>query len=197
MQPINPATVPISYSLTANPLHPPTPALPSHALCACALSLSSYNLFFCSVFSLVGLSNTSPALSTMEYYKRWRAEGGFVNGRRDVCQLIDQRAVGPLQMHREPPTPHPSPEPLPPPATIPPSRWMGSLRYQLCHHAGVRPNPPASCAFQNLKARLSYLMIQYDFFCCAFVACPLFFHPGSAKSMADELEKIRSGTNCV
>lgn len=66
----------------------------SYALCACALSQSSYNPFFPSVFCLVGLSSTSAALSAAEYYKRWRAERGFVNGRRDVCQLTDQRAVG-------------------------------------------------------------------------------------------------------
>lgn len=75
---------------------------------------------------------------------------------------------GPLQMHpRASPlllfTPIYAP-PLPPPVTVPlpPDEW-GSPRYQLCHHAGVVPNPPASCAFQNLKARLSYLMILYDF----------------------------------
>lgn len=80
--------------------------------------------FFSSVFFWVGLSYTSPALSTMEYYKRWRAEGGFVNGRRDVCQLTDQRAVGPLQMH---PLHH----------TTPPSRWMGVSNISPVTIAGV------------------------------------------------------------
>lgn len=122
-----------------------------------------------------------------------------MNGRRDVCQLTDQRVVvvvGPLQMHPEPPL-HPGTPSLPP--SFPPDEW-GS-RYQLCHHAGVAPNPPASCAFQTLKASLPYLMIPYDFFCCAFVGLearwPLFSIAGSAKSMAAELEKIRSGPNCV
>lgn len=112
-----------------------------------------------------------------------------MNGRRDVCQLTDQRAVGPLQMHPEPPprlTPYPGTTSLPRSPSLPPDEW-GSLRYQLCHHAGVGPNPPASCAFQNLKARLSYLMILYDFFCVrAFVGlearCPLFFIPGQPRA---------------
>lgn len=68
-----------------------------------------------------------------------------MNGRRDVCQLTDQRAVGPLQMHPDPPPPLPRtlstplPPSLPPPPGHHPSpldEW-GSLRYQLCHHAGV------------------------------------------------------------
>jgi len=112
-----------------------------------------------------------------------------VNGRRDMCQLTDQRVVvGPLQMHPEPPPPrlYPDPPLLPPPAPspLPPDEW-GS-RYQLCHHAGVEPNPPASCAFQTLKASLSYLMIPYDFVRCAFVGlearCPLYFIPGQPRA---------------
>lgn len=114
---------------------------------------------------------------------------------------------GPLQMH--PLAPPPSPHPTYPGTTSPspghhasPSRWMEVSRYQFCHHAGVAPNPPASCAFHNLKARLSYLMILYDFFfvctlCGPGSSLPPVFQPGSAKSMAAELDKIRNGTNCA
>ncbi|KAM8731137.1 uncharacterized protein AB9X84_025663 [Acanthopagrus schlegelii] len=67
-------------------------------------------------------------------------KGGFVNGRRDVCQLTDQRAVGPLQMHPEAPLhpiprqqqqQHPPPPPPLPPPSLPPSLPPG-------HH----PSPP-------------------------------------------------------
>lgn len=158
-------------------------------------------LYFC----LVGLSSTSAAaaLSAAEYYKRWRAERGFVNGRRDVCQLTDQRAVGTSADAPPPPrAPPPSPHPTYPGTTssspghhASPSRWMGVSRYQFCHHAGVAPNPPASCAFHNLKARLSYLVILDDFFfffvwalCGPGSSLPSVLQLGSAKSMAAELD---------
>lgn len=118
---------PTSSSTRTRMRTPPTTItllIRSYALCACALSQSSYNPSPPprppSVFCLVGLSSTSAAaLSAAEDYKRWRAERGFVNGRRDVCQLTDQRAVGtsadapPLPPHTHstraaPPSPHPT-----------------------------------------------------------------------------------------
>lgn len=126
-----------------------------------------------------------------------RSEGGG-----DLCRCTPEHPLLRLTHIYAPP--------LPPPVTVPlpPDEW-GSPRYQLCHHAGVVPNPPASCAFQNLKARLSYLMILYDFCVCtcvcvraqAFVGleacCPLIFSPGQPKSMAAELDKIKNRTNCA
>lgn len=118
---------------------------------------------------------------------------------------------GPLQMHPLLRLTLIYAPPLPPPVTVPlpPDEWE-SPRYQLCHHAGVVPNPPASCAFQNLKARLSYLMILYDFCVCMCVYArararfcwpgsllPPVFQLGSPKSMAAELDKIRNRTNCA
>lgn len=43
--------------------------------------------------------------------------------------------------------PHPPPS-LSRSPSLSPDEW-GSLRYQLCHHTGVGPNPPASCAFSK------------------------------------------------
>lgn len=46
----------------------------------------------------------------------------------------------------------------------------GPLRYRLCHHRRGRTKSSSFlCPFKNLKARLFYLMILYDFF-------PPFFH---------------------
>lgn len=198
MQPINPATGSISYSLTALPPQPPPPTLfllththtythpsyyyynKSHALCACALSLSSNNLFF---FPLcIFLGRIVLHVTSAQYYGVLQK----VTRRRRICEWTPwcvpaHRSEGggtsadapwaPSTPPRTPATPPRSP-------SLPPHEW-GSLRYQLCHRAGVGPNPPASCAFQNLKARLSYLMILYDFFCCAFVGlearCPPVF----------------------
>lgn len=103
------------------------------------------------------LSYTSPALSTMEYYKRWRAEGGFVNGRRDVCASSQIRGRWDLcrctPTQQLPPLTHTPPPPsLPLPVTIPLSRWMGVSKISaLSPYRGRTKSSSFLCLFKTWK----------------------------------------------
>lgn len=162
-------------------------------------------LYFC----LVGLSSTSAAaLSAAEYYKRWRAERGFVNGRRDVCQLTDQRAVGTSADAPPPPSapsfasPHISRHHLFLPRSPCLSLQMnGGLKISVL--SPCRGRTKSSCFLCLSQPESTSLLFDdpvWFFFVCALCgpgsSLPSVFQPGSAKSMAAELDKIRNGTNC-
>lgn len=164
----------------------------SYALCACALSQSSYNPFFPSVFCLVGLSSTSAALSAAEYYKRWRADRGFVNGRRDVCQLTDQRAVGTFA--DAPPSapffasPHISRHHLSLPRSPCLSLQMnGGLKISVLSPCRGRTKSSSFlCLSQPESTSLLFDDPVWFFLCARFVGledrCPLFFSPGQPRA---------------
>lgn len=102
-----------------------------------------------------------------------------------------------------PTPPHPVPRHhLPPPVTIPPSRWMGVSKISaLSPCRGRTKSSSFLCLSKPESTSLLFDDPVWFFLCARFCgpgsSLPPVFHPGSAESMAAELDKIRNGPNCV
>lgn len=91
-----------------------------------------------------------------------------MNGRRDVCQLTDQKAVGPLQMHPGAQRPSLCRSP-----SLPPDEW-GPLRYQLCHHCRGRSKSSSFLSLSKPESATLHLMIMLAFSVASLILCPFY-----------------------
>lgn len=125
-----------------------------------------------------------------------------IRGRWDLCRCT---------LSPPPPPPHPfSASPythhhFPPPVTIPPSRWMGVSKISALSPCRGRTKSSSFLCLSKTWKHVSPIWWSCMILCvCVRVrfcgpGSPLtpVFHPGSAKSMAAELDKIRNGPNCA
>lgn len=210
---------PTSSSTRTRMRTPPTTitlVIRSYALCACALSQSSYNPFFPRLYFLPGrivfhVSSSSAqrrgVLQKVTRRKRicewtpWCVPAHRSEGGGDLCRCTPAPPRAPLSFA----SPHISRHHLFLPRSPCLSLQMnGGLKISVLSPCRGRTK---SSSFLCLSQPESTSLLFDDpvWFLCVCVCArfcgpgsslPSVFQPGSAKSMAAELDKIRNGTNC-
>lgn len=191
---------PTSSSTRTRMRTPPTTitlVIRSYALCACALSQSSYNPFFFSpsvfllgriVFHVSSSAQRRGGLQKVTRRKRicewtpWCVPAHRSEGGGDLCRCTPAPERPLLRL-----TPHIPAPPLPPPVTmpLPPDEWgsrdISSVTMQGSHQILQLPVP-----FTTWKHVSPIWWSCMIFLCARFVGlearCPLFFSPGQPRA---------------